>query len=211
MNDPGAPSPHHGHDEHATDNTDADALLQEVYDDLRALAARKLASEPPGQTLQATALVHEAWLRIAAGRDARWNDRRHFYAAAAQAMRRILVDNARRKLAVRHGGGWLRVDDPDFNALRAEALGPEGDVEALALALQELARSHPRHTRLVELRFFAGFTLEQAAEAVGVSEPTAKRDWAFARAWLFRRIRDGFNASGPNPDPDPPAPTAAGG
>lgn len=211
MNDPGAPSPHHGHDEHATDNTDAAALLQEVYDDLRALAARKLASEPPGQTLQATALVHEAWLRIAAGRDARWNDRRHFYAAAAQTMRRILVDNARRKLAVRHGGGWLRVDDPDFNALRAEALGPEGDVEALALALQELARSHPRHTRLVELRFFAGFTLEQAAEAVGVSEPTAKRDWAFARAWLFRRIRDGFNPSGPNPDPDPPAPTAAGG
>lgn len=209
MNDPGVPSPHPGHQDSAVDS--ADALLREVYDDLRALAARKLASEPPGQTLQATALVHEAWLRIAAGRDARWNDRRHFYAAAAQAMRRILVDNARRKLAIRHGGGWLRVDDPDFNALRAETHGPEGDVEALALALQELARSHPRHTRLVELRFFAGFTLEQAAEAVGVSEPTAKRDWAFARAWLFRRIRDGVNPSGPDPDPDPPAPTAAGG
>ena len=165
-------------------------LLCRVYDELRTLAERKLAAEPPGQTLQATALVHEAWLKIAAEPGRVWNDSRHFYAAAARAMRQILVDKARRKHTLRHGGGWLRIDDPDFETLATAETSPDGAVDALCEALDQLAVTHPEHAELVQLRFFAGLTLERVAAVLGMSEPTAKRRWAFARAWLFRRIQE---------------------
>ena len=164
----------------------AEKLLPLVYDELRRLAAHRLAGESPGQTLQATALVHEAWLKLTGGEvERRWNDRTHFFAAAAEAMRRILVDNARRKRCVRHGGELERVD---LAAIQVSALVRDED-ELLVVheALDELAALDPRKAELVKLRFFAGLTFAEAAEILGVSEPTAKRDWAFARAWLYRR------------------------
>jgi RNA polymerase sigma factor (TIGR02999 family) len=168
----------------------AAALLPLVYDELRRLAAAKLASEVPGQTLQPTALVHEAWLRIAgpAG-DRSWNGRNHFFAAAAEAMRRILVDNARRKHAVRHGGGLLRSPDEDLTHIKA----PEAEDEVLAIhdALDRLASHDARKAELVKLRYFVGLTIPETAEVLGISEPTAKRDWTYARAWLLRDIREG--------------------
>lgn len=171
--------------------SDTSKLLAEVYDQLRALAAHKLASEPPGQTLQATALVHEAWLKIAAGRGRDWNDRNHFYATAARAMREILIDNARRKRAARHGGGWLRIELPEFETITTPGSEPTEAIEALCAALDRLAVPHPQHAELVQLRFFAGLNLAQAAASLGISEATAKRYWAFARAWLFRQLQRG--------------------
>lgn len=168
---------------------DPSDLLTQVYDELRALAARKLASEPPGQTLQATALVHEAWLKIAKGRDHDWNGQTHFYAAAARAMRQILIDNARRKRAARHGGGWLRIDLPELEAVALPGFESSEAMESLCSALDLLAEHHPKHAELVQLRFFTGLTLEQAASVLDISEPTAKRHWAFARAWLFNHLQ----------------------
>ncbi|MCK6499428.1 MAG: sigma-70 family RNA polymerase sigma factor [Nitrospira sp.] len=175
----------------AGDDASAEALLPLVYDELRRLAARRLSQERPGQTLQATALVHEAWLRIGAGRRRDWAGRRHFFAAAAEAMRHILIDNARRKKTERHGGGWLRLDSVDFSEL-AKAGSEEAASERvvrLSEILDRFARTEPRKAELVKLRFFAGLTLEDAAEVLDISEPTAKRDWAFARAWLFREMQ----------------------
>jgi RNA polymerase sigma factor (TIGR02999 family) len=173
----------------------ADQLLPLVYEELRRLAAQKLAQEKPGQTLQATALVHEAYLRLVASgnaadpRSAHWDNRRHFFAAAAEAMRRILVDNARHKQSRKHGGGWQRRDvDPD--ALAA----PEPDVDLLALdaALERLAERDPLKAKLVELRYFVGLTGDQAAAVLGISASSADRHWVYTRAWLRREL--GFGA-----------------
>jgi RNA polymerase sigma factor (TIGR02999 family) len=161
-------------------------LLPLVYDELRDLAAQKLAREKPGQTLEATALVHEAYLRlVGSGDEPHWDGRRHFFAAAAEAMRRILVDNARRKQAVKHGGGLQR-RDVDADALTA----PEPGVALLALdaALLRLAEHDPLKARLVELRYFAGLTGDQAAAVLGISASSADRHWVFARAWLRREL-----------------------
>jgi RNA polymerase sigma factor (TIGR02999 family) len=167
----------------------AEKLLPLVYVELRKLAAQKLARERPGQTLQPTALVHEAWLRIAGTHQHTWNGRAHFFGAAAEAMRRILIDNAHRKLAVRNGGGLARVDDDLVCTMIVAPDGNDGELLAVHEALDRLAEHDPRAAELVKLRYFVGLTLEEAAEALGVSEPTAKRDWAYARAWLFREIR----------------------
>ncbi|MDR3618309.1 MAG: ECF-type sigma factor [Paludisphaera borealis] len=167
-------------------------LLPLVYDELRRLAARKLAHEKPGQPLDATGLVHEAYMRLVASGsdpagDPGWADRRRFFAAAAEAMRRILVENARRKGRVKHGGGRRRADAP----LDALAAG-ESPRELLALheALEEFARHDPFKAKLVELRFFAGLTLEEAALCLDVSLSTADRAWRYARAWLYAAMAD---------------------
>ncbi|MBL9136789.1 MAG: sigma-70 family RNA polymerase sigma factor [Verrucomicrobiales bacterium] len=175
----------------AGDPSSAEALLPLVYEELRHLAARRLAQERPGQTLQATALVHEAWLRIGAGRQRDWAGRRHFFAAAAEAMRHILIDHARRKKTERHGGGWLRLDSVDFSDLPGLGSSEEASDRMVQLSevLDRFAHVEPRKAELVKLRFFAGLTLEEAAEVLSISEPTAKRDWAFARAWLFREMQ----------------------
>ena len=165
----------------------AEQLLPLVYGELRKLAARRLTREAPGQTLQATALVHEAYLRlVGAGEDRHWDNRRHFFAAAAEAMRRILIDNARRKQTDKHGGGR------HCQAVDADALvAPEPNVDLLALdaALYRLAEHDPLKAKLVELRYFAGLTGDQAAEVLGISPSTADRHWAFARAWLQAEVR----------------------
>ena len=163
----------------------ANELLPLVYDELRKLAAQKMKRESPGQTLQATALVHEAWLRLGADEQPSWDHRGHCFAAAAEAMRRILIDNARRKQALRHGGGAQHVN---ADALELAASLPDEQLLALNEALDQLAARDVRKAELVKLRFFAGLTIEQAARVLGVSEPTAKRDWAFARAWLYREL-----------------------
>jgi RNA polymerase sigma factor (TIGR02999 family) len=166
----------------------AERLLPLIYDELRRLAAAKLSREPAGQTLQATALVHEAWLRLAGEQRRQWQGRTHFFAAAAEAMRRILIDNARRKHAVRHGGDLQRVSIDDSTAQIAAPVENEDEMLAVHEALDRLTAHDSRKAELVKLRYFVGLTTEQAAEALGISEPTAKRDWAYARAWLFREI-----------------------
>ena len=170
----------------------AEELLPLVYDELRRLAAQKLAQEKPGQTLQATALVHEAWLRLVGpepgGAEAKWNGRRHFFGAAAEAMRRILVENARRKKSLKYGGGLEQVNWEKVEL--AEAM-PPAELLALDEALSQLAATDPETVELIKLRFYAGLTDDQAAEMLGVSRRTADRMWAFARAWLYRAIRDG--------------------
>ena len=171
-------------------------LLPLVYDELRKLAAQKLAREKPGQTLDATGLVHEAYLRLVDARsEPHWDNRGHFFAAAAAAMRRILVDNARRKQAERHGGGWQR-----HELLEAElAIDSTGeDLLGVDEALAKLARREPEIARLVEVRFFAGLTLAEAARCLGISVRTAHRHWAYARAWLRRELdRTGEHRFGP--------------
>lgn len=164
----------------------AEELLPLVYEELRKLAAQKMAHENPGQTLQATALVHEAWLRLGGDQQPEWRNRDHFFAAAAEAMRRILIDQARRKKALRHGGGLERVD---LERLDLAARMEDDQVLALNEALDRLAAQDAPKAELVKLRFFAGLTLEEAARVLGVSEPTAKRHWAYARAWLYREIQ----------------------
>jgi RNA polymerase sigma factor (TIGR02999 family) len=164
----------------------AEQLLPLVYDGLRRLAAEKMTQERPGQTLDATALVHEAYLRLVDAEKAqRWDSRGHFFAAAAEAMRRILIDNARRKQAEKHGGGWQRHDLLEAE-LAIDSTGSE--LFAVDEALSRLAAREPEVARLVELRFFAGFTLEEAAECLGISQRTAYRHWAYARAWLRREL-----------------------
>jgi RNA polymerase sigma factor (TIGR02999 family) len=163
----------------------AEDLLPLVYNELRRLASHKMAAEAPGQTLQPTALVHEAWIRLVGNEGARFANRAHFFAAAALAMRRILIANARRKQRQKHGGGWERVDLEHVQL--AEPL-PSDDLLALDEALTELAQHDPQAAELVQLRFFAGLTQQQAAELLGVSRRTADRTWAYARAWLFQQI-----------------------
>jgi RNA polymerase sigma factor (TIGR02999 family) len=173
----------------AGDRHAAADLLPLVYDELRKLAAARMAAESPDQTLQPTALVHEAFLRLVGPVDAaRWDNSGHFFAAAAEAMRRILVDRARRKAAARHGGGLGRLDlDPDL----AAAPETHEDLVALDEALDRLAAEDPVKADLVKLRYFAGLTLPEAAAALGLSERTAGRHWAYARAWLRRAVEDG--------------------
>ena len=169
------------------DTQAADRLLPLVYDELRKLAAAKMARETAGQTLQPTALVHEAWLRLGGAEQPDWKNRAHFFASAAEAMRRILIERARRRQAERHGGELQRVDIHD-SALEIAAPGSDDEVLAVHEALDRLAAHDVRKAELVKLRYFVGLTLEQAAEVLAVSVPTAKRDWAYARAWLFKEI-----------------------
>jgi RNA polymerase sigma factor (TIGR02999 family) len=177
----------------AGDPQAAEQLLPLVYDELRRLAARRLAAEGPGHTLQPTALVHEAYLKLV-GADPQqpWNGRVHFFAAAAEAMRRILIDHARRKHRARRGGGKKRVELGDIDDIEMVTERGEAD-ELLALdeALTQLAVADPRRADLVRLRYFAGLTLEQAAELLGISRATADRHWAFARAWLYDAMTRG--------------------
>jgi RNA polymerase sigma factor (TIGR02999 family) len=160
----------------------AEQLLPLVYEELRKLAAQKLAQEKAGQTLQATALVHEAYLRLVEGEKVQhWNSRGHFFAAAAEAMRRILVEQARRKRTQKGGGGFQRVDLAGIDPVIA---GPTLDLLALNEALDKLAAKDPRKAELIKLRFFAGLTNEQVAEALGVATSTVDLDWAYAKSWL---------------------------
>ncbi|HXR48522.1 MAG TPA: sigma-70 family RNA polymerase sigma factor [Candidatus Limnocylindrales bacterium] len=173
---------------HAIEHGDAkaaDELLPQVYEELRKLAAFKMANESPDQTLQPTALVHEAWLRLTGKENVQWNGRAHFFAAAAEAMRRILIDNARRKHALRHGGGQQRVD------ILEQDIAAGADNEQLLVineALDKLAAQDKQKAELVKLRFFVGLTIEETAEILAISVPTAKRYWIYARAWLHAEI-----------------------
>ncbi len=173
----------------------ASELLPLVYDDLRKLAAKKLAQEKPGQTLDPTALVHEAYLRLVDGAEAEparasdrgWANRRHFFAAAAEAMRRILVENARRKGRVKHGGGRQR-EHADLDAMSAAGL--PADILTLHRALEQFALRDPLKAKLVELRYFGGLTLEQSAACLEISLSTADRAWKYSRAWLYAAMAD---------------------
>jgi RNA polymerase sigma factor (TIGR02999 family) len=180
----------------------AERLLPLVYDELRRRASRRLEREAPGQTLQATALVHEAYLRLVGGDPGRrWDGRGHFFAAAAEAMRRILVDRARDRRRLKRGGGLGRVD-LDLGSVPLDA--PGDDLIDLDEALTDLGREDPLCARLVALRFFAGLTQAEAAEALGLARRTADRHWAYARAWLYERLRRGAAPSPADPEEIPP-------
>jgi RNA polymerase sigma factor (TIGR02999 family) len=170
------------------DGRAVDQLLPAVYQELRQLAAQKLAREKPGQTLQATALVHEAYLRLVGVEGQTWKSKTHFFATAAEAMRRILIENARRKHRLKRGGHRRRIDLED-GELSID--GPSHDLIALDEALNKLAETDKEKAELVKLRYFAGLTIEQAAEVLGISPTTAKREWTYARAWLYRCITSG--------------------
>jgi RNA polymerase sigma factor (TIGR02999 family) len=163
----------------------AEELLPLVYDELRRVAAARLAQERPGQTLQATALVHEAWLRVTSKAQPQWRGHRHFFRVAAEAMRRILVDRARRRHRLKHGGDWERVD---LGAVELPSPMPDEELLALDEALHKLSQVNPRAAELVKLCFFTGLTQEQAARELDISVATAERTWIFARAWLYREI-----------------------
>ena len=165
----------------------ADQLLPLVYGELRKLAACKMANELPGQTLQPTALVHEAWLRLTDKEDRAWDSRAHFFGAAAEAMRRILIENARRKKALRHGAGQPRLD---LQQLEIAAPAPDDEMLAIDEALNKFAALDQDKAELVKLRFFGGLTIEEAAAVLRISEATAKRWWAYARAWLYNEISE---------------------
>jgi RNA polymerase sigma factor (TIGR02999 family) len=168
------------------DQQAAEQLLPLVYDELRKLAAQKLAQEKPGQTLQPTALVHEAYLRLVDTDKVRhWDSRGHFFAAAAEAMRRILVEQARRKKRWKRGGGQQR---RDLDEIDIAAIGRSTDVVALDEALTRLAQKHSQKAELVKLRYFAGLTVSEAAQVLGIGTSTADRYWTFARAWLYREL-----------------------
>jgi RNA polymerase sigma factor (TIGR02999 family) len=167
----------------------AEQLLPLVYDELRQLAAQKLAQEQPGQTLQATALVHEAYLRLVGTETPqRWDSRRHFFAAAAEAIRRLLVENARRKRSDKHGGRRARID---LNEALIVGDEPRHELLDLNELLEQLAKADPRAAELVKLRFFAGLTGDQAAEVLGIAPRSADLLWAYARAWLFEKLQGG--------------------
>jgi RNA polymerase sigma factor (TIGR02999 family) len=171
------------------DPSAAEQLLPLVYDELRRLAAEKLAQEKPGQTLEATALVHEAYLRLVDVKEAQpWDSRGHFFAAAAEAMRRILIDQARRKHSRKRGGGLQRVELDPGALLAAPEVEAAEDLLALDEALQQFEGEDPDKARLVKLRYFAGLSLAEAAEALGISAATAKRHWVYARSWLYGKV-----------------------
>ena len=170
------------------DPSASEQLLPLVYDELRKLAIQKMAREKPGQTLQATALVHEAYLRLVNSEEApQWNSRAHFFGVAAEAMRRILVDNARKKRALRHGGNRVRID---LDGVEPASAPPENDLIALNEALESLQEEDGLKTQIVKLRFFAGLTVRQTAQALGISASTVDNHWAYARAWLRLQIAD---------------------
>jgi RNA polymerase sigma factor (TIGR02999 family) len=166
----------------------ADQLLPLVYQELRHLATQKMSQEPPGQTLQATALVHEAYIKLVGAESQNFSGRTHFFAAAAEAMRRILIDNARRKQRIKRGGGRRKIDLEDAE-IAIEA--PSDELIALDEALEKLAKMDKVKADLVKLCYFAGLTLEQAAGLLNLPERTAKRYWAHARAWLYRQVYEG--------------------
>lgn len=164
----------------------ADKLLPLIYEELRILAAQKISHEKPGQTLQATALVHEAYIRLVETESQNWNNRNHFFMAAAEAMRRILIENARRKKSLKYGGDRQRVDlDNTGIAINESA----DDLIALDEALKKLSFEDPTKAELVKLRYFAGLSIDQSAEILGISRATAIRHWSFTRAWLFHHIK----------------------
>lgn len=163
-------------------------LLDLVYEELRRLAANKMARESPGQTLQPTALVHEAWLRLVGSDKQQFKNRAHFFSAAAEAMRRILIDRARRKLRVRHGGDFERVD---LDGLDLAAPGAERELLDVHEVLDKLTKERPIQAEVVKLRYFAGMTNAEIAQVIGVSVPTVKNYWTFARAWIFQEINGG--------------------
>jgi RNA polymerase sigma factor (TIGR02999 family) len=166
----------------------AERLMDTVYAELRALAGAKMAGEHANVTLQPTALVHEAWLRLGGDAQPAWQNRAHFFAAAAEAMRRILIDRARRRNRVRHGSGQRPVDVDGMHELAGEAVDTDGRLLAVDEALERFAAAEPERAQLVKLRYFVGLTIEDAAKVLGISESTAKRWWVFARAWLYREI-----------------------
>jgi RNA polymerase sigma factor (TIGR02999 family) len=168
------------------DSKAAEELLPLVYDELRRLAAARMAQESPGQTLQATALVHEAWLRLVGSNESHWNSRGHFFGAAAEAMRRILLERARKKGRVRHGGQLQRVD---FEQVTMATQDSDDVIVAIHEALEKLAAESPQKAEIVKLRYFAGMEHAEIAEVLGVSEPTVRRHWAYARSWLYAELK----------------------
>ena len=166
----------------------AEELLPAVYDELRRLAAAKLSRESPGQTLQATALVHEAYIRLVGSKGQDWHSRTHFFSAAAEAMRRILIENARRKQRLKRGGGQEKVSLDDIDLAAAE---PAEDILALDEALERLSLEDSTKATLVKLRYFAGLTTKEAASMLGISQATAERYWSYARVWLFHELKKG--------------------
>jgi RNA polymerase sigma factor (TIGR02999 family) len=175
----------------------AEQLLPLVYDELRRLAAQRLARENPGQTLDATALVHEAYLRLVGPQDPGWDGRGHFFAAAAEAMRRILVERARRKRRLKHGGGRSR-RDPDLDDLAGPDTRDPLEVLAVHDALDQLAEKAPRKAELVKLRYFLGCTMAEAAQVLGIAHSTAEEDWSYSKAWLRRQwLRGSHNNEAP--------------
>jgi RNA polymerase sigma factor (TIGR02999 family) len=173
----------------------AEELLPLVYEELRRLAAHKMAREAPGQTLQTTALVHEAWLRLGADGQPAWRSRAHFFAAAAEAMRRILVERARRRTALKRGGGVSHVS---LEAVELPIEAPDDDVLlAVDDALEKFAAVEPRKAELVKLRYFTGMTFDEAASVLGIALPTAKEWWAYSRAWLAVEMRQSLEVCGP--------------
>ena len=176
----------------AGDPKSAEELLPLVYAELRKLAAIRMAREKPGQTIQATALVHDAYLRLVDGStDIEWNSRGHFFGAAAEAMRRLLIEQARRKQSAKAGGEWTRIELPEVGRTPS---GQLLDLIALDDALQKLEREHPRKAELIKLRFFAGLTIEQAAAALDVAPSTVSEDWAYAKSWLKLEMESGASA-----------------
>lgn len=170
----------------AGDQHAAAELLPLVYDELRRLAASRMAHEAPNQTLQATALVHEAWLRLVGPRDTCWQSRGHFFGAAAEAMRRILLERARKKRRVRHGGDLERVD---FERVTVATQDSDDVIVAVHDALDKLAAESPNHAEIVKLRYFGGLEHAEIGEVLGIAEPTVRRHWAYARAWLYAELK----------------------
>jgi len=168
------------------DGQAAEELLPMVYNELRQLAAARMAQESAGQTLQATALVHEAWLRMVGDGDRSWQNRAHFFGAAAEAMRRILIENARRKSRLKRGGGQVRLN---IEELELAATTPDDKILLIDEALARLQMKDPQMARVVMMKYFGGMTNQEAAESLGVTERTVERQWAYAKAWLFRDIR----------------------
>jgi RNA polymerase sigma factor (TIGR02999 family) len=163
----------------------SERLLPMVYEELRKLAHARMANERAGHTLQATALVHEAWLRLAGSGEQEWSNKAHFFAAAAEAMRRVLIDRGRSKQAVRHGGGWKRIG---FEFIDRPAEAPDDTLMLVSEAVDALATEDPKAAEFVKLRFFAGLTVEEASLALGVTDRTGRRYWRFARVWLFEQL-----------------------
>lgn len=168
------------------ENHASEELFPLIYDELRHLAASRMAQEQPGQTLQATAVVHEAWLRLVSNGDRTWQNRAHFFGAAAEAMRRILIENARRKSALKRGGGLARVD---IDGLDLAIASPDDKILLLDEALEKLQAEDPEKARIVVMKFFGGMTNQEVAEHLGVTERTVERQWAFARSWIFQNIK----------------------
>ncbi|HYG36247.1 MAG TPA: sigma-70 family RNA polymerase sigma factor [Clostridia bacterium] len=181
------------------DPRSSEELLPLVYQELRRLAAARMAQEPPGQTLQATALVHEAWLRLVSSEQRSWQNRGHFFGAAAEAMRRILVENARRKRQLKRGGNWHRVD---WEGLEIPELGPDDRLLAIDEALDELTKVGPVEAEVVKLHFFVGLEHAEIAALLNLSERTVHRYWAFAKVWLFQRLSQ--NQAGQAPQKETP-------